>query len=195
MANCARTRQSLLCGPAVKHLLLSQLNFCRDTTSDALSAQLSFILHQRIVFNRFCRVGHFSRSPGTSRVASPGSPCVTGRRGPRRPAHRPARRTARSSARPHTGFTLAASPVASLHAVHTGSMSVMEHCAQIVREMVHTHFNSAEHSHWFLESRWKGFGSKRKNRLSQMQSWMMFYGSRKQCEQGVMEVNATKATH
>ncbi len=30
--------------------------------------------------------------------------------------------------------------------VHSGSVSVMERHAQIVREMVHTHFNSAVHT-------------------------------------------------
>ncbi len=31
-------------------------------------------------------------------------------------------------------------------AVHTGSVSVTERRAQIMREMVHTHFNSAVHT-------------------------------------------------
>ncbi len=55
------------------------------------------------------------------------------------------------------------------HAVHTGSVSVTERRVQIVREIVHTHFNSAVHT-GFLNPWWKSFDSKRQNHQSGIHS-------------------------
>ncbi len=61
--------------------------------------------------------------------------------------------------------------------MHTGSVSVTERRAQIVCEMMHTHFNSACCSHWFLEFMTERFWLQ-EAKLSGCGLW-------KQCEHGV----------